>query len=257
MSRSAINAVMDTSHHVLPAGCDPDTWFHEPKFRKFSWRHLHRVTPSATLSVANAQAPQPWQDIALQNELLQRTTCIIDHERYPQAGTPVSGREIFNQMHGEALAVLHRDTLVLRHETDLTMDQTHAWMSISKLLTNALLGHLVWQYNLDLNRPIGDFLGDVLDPDLATVPLQQFADMDVITTSNENDYQDPSAPFWPFGAAVGWFSDKHYAAPSLNICQISNVCPRQPVKNPKKSGIPAPIHSCWDGWSNASSACRC
>ena len=161
------------------------------------------VAPPTTAAMSTAAA--------LQNDLLDQVTVTVDHDHFPDVGQAIPVRRIFELMHGEAIAVRHRGRLVVHETTHLSLATPHAWMSVSKLLINALLGHCVWRYDLDLQRPLGDFLGSMVDASLAAVPLQRFADMDIASTSNEADYQDPAAPFWQFGAALGWFAPKHFS----------------------------------------------
>jgi CubicO group peptidase (beta-lactamase class C family) len=133
----------------------------------------------------------------------------VDHQRHPRFGEQITAGEVFAESHVQALLVVRRG--VILHESYPGMDpaQRHSWMSVSKLVINCLLGHLQMEGQLDMEASVTHYLPELKH--LATVRIQDLADMNVPLSIDEADYQDPNSSFWKWGAAVGWFDPRHYS----------------------------------------------
>src|SRR5262249_22142975 len=136
-----------------------DTWFHDGHMRVYALLNLSDVVRSVEIQrgkgpvwmFGNARAPQ----------LLDNLTVKIDDADFPKAKTPISLRELFSWLNGQAILVVRNGKIVFEEYPGMDPGQRHHWMSVSKSTLNMLLGLLVGQGKLDMTRRVEDYVPEL------------------------------------------------------------------------------------------------
>ncbi len=89
-----------------------------------------------------------------------------------------------------------------RYAPDFGPDRAHSIMSVSKTTLNLIIGRMVADGKLDLERPV-DFYLPWIGPGYAKATLQQVLNMDV-TNDYTEDYTDPKSRCFDHEAATGF-----------------------------------------------------
>jgi CubicO group peptidase (beta-lactamase class C family) len=101
------------------------------------------------------------------------------------------------------VVVIKGDTIVYeKYAPDFGPAQPHSCQSSTKTINNLLVGKLVVEGKLDLNKKIKDFIPD-MGSGYAEATVQQVLDMDVINDYTEG-YGDPNSPIRRHEAVSGW-----------------------------------------------------
>ena len=95
-----------------------------------------------------------------------------------------------------------QEILFEKYASDFTPQQPHTIMSISKTTVNLIVGELVRDDKLDLDKTVSEFLPDI-GSGYAQATLQQVMDMDVSNEYSE-DYCDPGSMSFTHETSLGW-----------------------------------------------------
>jgi len=85
---------------------------------------------------------------------------------------------------------------------DFGPDRPHAIQSIGKMVMNLVIGRLVQDGLIALDRKVKDYLPEI-GSGYAQATIQQVLDMDVINEYSE-DFTDPEATYYRHEASMGW-----------------------------------------------------
>jgi CubicO group peptidase (beta-lactamase class C family) len=89
-----------------------------------------------------------------------------------------------------------------RYARDFHKDIPHSIQSITKSMTNLIIGRLVESHALDLSLPVSHFIPE-MGTGYADATLQQVLNMDVLNEYSE-DFADPAATYYRHEEAMGW-----------------------------------------------------
>jgi CubicO group peptidase (beta-lactamase class C family) len=89
-----------------------------------------------------------------------------------------------------------------RYAPDFGRDSPHSIQSITKTMTNLIVGQLVEHGILDLSREIKHYIPNI-GSGYAKATLQQVLNMDVVNDYSE-DFTDPSATYFRHEEVMGW-----------------------------------------------------
>jgi hypothetical protein len=113
--------------------------------------------------------------------------------------------EWLEKSHTDAILVLKGNDIV--YEKYFRMDSTerHTIMSISKTTIPALLGNIVQDGNVDLNKKMKEYIPD-MGSGYAEATFQQVLDMDV-SNDYDGNFDDLNSDAYKYETAVGWRPD--------------------------------------------------
>ncbi len=152
--------------------------------RRHSFRNLHRINRYG---------------ISLRSDLVLRLEKNIDHQigQLPEVQALTAGEAFC----GMAVA-RGQELLFEKYARDFGPNQPHTIMSISKTAVNLIVGRLLADGVLDLERKVRDYLPGI-GSGYAGASLQQVMDMDVVNDYSE-DYADPDSTCFTHETALGW-----------------------------------------------------
>jgi CubicO group peptidase (beta-lactamase class C family) len=102
-----------------------------------------------------------------------------------------------------AMVVVRGPQILYEHYArDFDQDSPHSIQSITKTTMHLVVGRLVEQGMLDLNRRIAEYLPEI-GSGYANATLQQVLNMDVMNDYSEN-FADPEATYYQHEEAMGW-----------------------------------------------------
>lgn len=105
------------------------------------------------------------------------------------------------QNYTDGIVVLHRGKIVYeRYFAELTEDQQHAAMSVTKSLTGTLGAVLVAEGKLDDKRLVSEYLPELKDSAFGDATVRQVLDMTTSLKFSE-DYANKNAEIWSYSAA--------------------------------------------------------
>lgn len=140
-------------------------------------RRMHMVRARDVLALHSAEDP----DLASSSEVASLT-----------------GHPAFS-----ALVCIRGDQILLeRHAADFSTKLPHSIQSVTKLHIHLIVGILVDQQLLDLDKPVGHYLPDI-GSGYAAARVQDLLDMNVANDFSE-DYTDPQSDCYTEEIALGW-----------------------------------------------------
>ena len=89
-----------------------------------------------------------------------------------------------------------------RYAPDFAQEQPHSLQSITKTTVNLVIGRLVEQGVLDLDRQIAHYVPEI-GSGYSRATLQEVLNMDVVNEYSE-DFSDPQATYYRHEEAMGW-----------------------------------------------------
>lgn len=159
-------------------------WWDDPRHRREAFRSLHRWFRYGL--TFNAPYVLPFQ----RRERLE----IGDLARVQR----LTSTTIFN-----GLLVVQGDTILFEKTAhDFSPQQPHPCMSMTKMMTNLMVGKLVDEGAIDLTMPVSHYLPN-LGSGYAPATIQQVLDMNVVNDFSE-DYFDDKATIFRYFDAYGW-----------------------------------------------------
>jgi CubicO group peptidase (beta-lactamase class C family) len=164
-----------------------------PPFNRWGFCNTRRLLPTARVA---AGAAAPYMFARQPHDLEALAVAVPGGERKTLS-------QVLDDALSDGFAVLHRGQLVYeRYLGELRADQTHIVMSVSKSILSALIGILVDRGVLDVARPAGHYVPELLRGGYGSVTLDRLLDMRSGVKYSE-DYNNPSAEFFDFDAVCG------------------------------------------------------
>lgn len=111
--------------------------------------------------------------------------------------------QILEVDHFSAFCVVRGDRVIYeRYAPDFGVDRTHSIQSITKMALNLMLGRMVADGRIDMERTMGSYLPE-LGSGYAEASVRNTADMNVVNDFSE-DYTDPKTGSYVMETAMGW-----------------------------------------------------
>lgn len=155
-----------------------------PEFRRHGFQNLHQINRYGITLRSD-------QVLSLEKEIDFRIGDLPEVRR-------LTDTEIFCGM------VVARGQKVLfeKYANDFGPDQPHSIQSISKMNLNLIIGRLVAEGKLDLDKTVDFYLPEI-GSGYASATLQQVMDMDLENDYSE-DYSDPQSSSYAHETIIGW-----------------------------------------------------
>ncbi len=171
---------------------------HDGSFFKFpalrySVVHMREFMP--TVNVPRGQAEQTPFHYRLDSR--------IDSLTFTATGTSrtMTWVESLAENYTDGILILHKGEVVYeRYFGELTEDQVHAVMSLTKSFTGTLAAILVAEGMLDENKPVAWYVPELKTSAFGDATVRQVMDMTTALKYSEN-YADPQAEVWDFTMA--------------------------------------------------------
>jgi CubicO group peptidase (beta-lactamase class C family) len=148
--------------------------------------------------------------------LLDEVKGTFEEKEFPEAGKPLSMRELLSWVNCQGILVVRNGKVVFEEYPGMDPAQRHHWMSVSKTTLNMLMGKLVTEGKLDLRRKVEEYVPELKGMGYGSFTVQELADMDADVSVDEKNYHDPKSAFWDFGRSMGWFGDNEGKWPGGN-----------------------------------------
>jgi len=188
-----------------PDQLTPDNWFHDGHLRTYALLNLGDVV--RTVQIGRGRGPVYMFGNARVPTLLDDVRVTFDHDDFPDAGKPISARELLAWVNCQGVIVVRHGKVVFEEYAGMDPAQRHHWMSVSKSTLNVLMGKLVGEGKLDLRRKVEEYVPELKGKGYGSFAVQELADMDADVSMDERNYHDPKSAFWDFGRSMGWFGD--------------------------------------------------
>lgn len=164
-------------------GNNKSRWSHADH-RRHGWHNLYRIARySVSFRAARVMTLEKCMDLRIaQSESVRWATSL----------------PWFSAM------VVVRDQHILfeRYASDFSPHQPHSIQSITKSFMNLIVGKLVGEDVLDLDKTVAHYLPEI-GSGYAPASLQQVLNMDVVNNYSQ-DFSDPNAPYYDHEEAMGW-----------------------------------------------------
>lgn len=158
-------------------------WSHADR-RRYGWHYLHQlVRYSSSYRAARVLPLEKRMDLAI---------------------AELEGVRHFTSLPWfSAMVVIRRQHILYeRYASDFGPHSPHSVQSISKTLTNLIIGRLVEQGIVDLSRTVSYYVPEI-GSGYGPATVQQVLNMDVVNEYSE-DFTDPSATYYRHEEAMGW-----------------------------------------------------
>jgi hypothetical protein len=164
-----------------------------PPYLRWGFLHVRDLVPTA--KIARGEGPV-WKLRRDERDLL-RTRVRVPRRR-------ISLGRLLDETYTDGLLVLHRGTVVTElYRNDLTPDQTHLLMSVSKSITSTAVGALIERGSLAPEDLVTDHIPELAGTSWEGCTVRHLLDMRAGTRFNE-DYADPAADVVIFEEIYGW-----------------------------------------------------
>jgi CubicO group peptidase (beta-lactamase class C family) len=111
--------------------------------------------------------------------------------------------QILEVDHFSAFCVVRGDRVIYeRYAPDFGVDRTHGIQSITKMTLNLMLGRLVADGLIDMEKTMGSYLPE-LGSGYAEASVRNTADMNIVNDFSE-DYTDPKTGSYVMETSMGW-----------------------------------------------------
>ena len=115
--------------------------------------------------------------------------------------------DYLHETHCDGILVLKGNDVVYQDHRRMTEDDLHMIMSSSKTTTCAVIGHLVGEGLIDLQKTVDEYIPDI-GPGYKGATIQAVLDMGVPVSFNE-DFTDPNCDLIPYDRRCGLFPDEN------------------------------------------------
>ena len=183
--------------------CDNKARWNLPKFRRMSFRNLHRINRYGIFLRSDlVLALESQQDLTIQQIPLVKK--MLKHNSFCSL-VVVKGQSILFEQYAD----------------DFPDTQPHSIQSISKMFLNLFIGELVEDGLLDLEKTISEYLPDI-GSGYANASLQCVLNMDIQNQYSE-DYLDPFSSSYLQETAIGWRLPSENSTEQTNEEFLNNV----------------------------------
>jgi len=177
---------------VSGAGVTAANW-QFPPYNRWAFRNVRRLLPTVTV----AHDPSRVRPLAL------RLTDLGSVSWPVAGGGQISLADALGSNHSDGFLVLHRGHVVYeRYAPGFMPTATHIIMSVSKSMVGSLIGILVEQGAIEVERSAGHYVRELRGGGYGSVSVASLLDMRSRVRYSE-DYSDPAAEFYDFDAACG------------------------------------------------------
>ncbi|MEA3195436.1 MAG: hypothetical protein QOD26_3769 [Betaproteobacteria bacterium] len=158
-------------------------------YNRWAFHHVRELIPTADI----ANDPRRIRELPLERK-------DIGIRVEPDAGEPLDFERFLAETDTDGLVILRRGRIVAEHYGNGTTDETpHILMSVSK----SMLGLLVAMLDIDVERPVADFLPELRDTAYQGASIRHLLDMRA-GVAFEEDYLATSGPIVDYRKATGW-----------------------------------------------------
>lgn len=165
----------------------------EPEQLRWSFQHMDRLFPSATIAAAG-----PAAELARHPQELRALEVPLP------GGVSLSVAEILALTGTDAWAVLHGDRLVTEeYFGEMAADTRHLLMSVSKSLVSCIVGSLAGSGAIDLARGIEHYIPELRGTGYEGATVRHLLDMRSGIRFSE-EYLDPASEVRQLDQAIGW-----------------------------------------------------
>jgi CubicO group peptidase (beta-lactamase class C family) len=163
-------------------------------FNSWAFHHVREILPTADIP----------HDPANVHELPERPH---DLSRLPiaiPAGDAIPLARFLSDSSTDGIVVLHKGNIVFEHYANgMTARSPHILMSVSKSMLALVAGILVGRGELDVDRPVTDYVPEVRDTAFVGATVRHLLDMRTGLVFDE-DYTATSGPIINYRKATGW-----------------------------------------------------
>jgi CubicO group peptidase (beta-lactamase class C family) len=163
---------------------DNKAYWNHPDSRRWGFHNLHRVYRYG----ATIRSPEV---LRLTKRIDSRITDMPEVQR-------LTNLPCFSGM----VVVRGQNILYEAYAPDFGPTQPHSIQSITKTTINLIIGRLVEEGRIDLNRSVAEYLPGI-GSGYAEASLQQVLDMNVSNDFTE-DYHDPNSTVFQMESSIGW-----------------------------------------------------
>jgi CubicO group peptidase (beta-lactamase class C family) len=163
---------------------DNKAYWNHPDSRRWGFHNLHRVYRYG----ATIRSPEV---LRLTKRIDSRITGMPEVQR-------LTNLPCFSGM----VVVRGQNILYEAYAPDFGPTQPHSIQSITKTTINLIIGRLVEEGRIDLNRSVAEYLPGI-GSGYAEASLQQVLDMNVFNDFAE-DYHDPNSTVFQMESSIGW-----------------------------------------------------
>ena len=169
----------------------------EPANRNWSYRHAKDLV-GFSQTIARGDGPVHGLD---ENaiDISSATAFFRGHEM------PLE--EYLHEAHNDGFMVLKGNDIVYQNHRRMGEDEIHMIMSSTKTTTCAMMGHLVGEGLIDLQKNIEEYIPDI-GPGYRGATVQAVLDMGVPVAFNE-DFTDPDCDLEPYDRRCGLIPDEN------------------------------------------------
>ncbi len=168
-------------------------WRQSP-FNSWAFHHVREILPTADIP----------HDPANVHKLPERPQ---DLSRLPIAipgGDAIPLARFLSDSSTDGIVVLHKGNIVFEHYANgMTARSPHILMSVSKSMLALVAGILVGRGELDVDRPVTDYVPEVRDTAFVGATVRHLLDMRTGLVFDE-DYTATSGPIINYRKATGW-----------------------------------------------------
>jgi CubicO group peptidase (beta-lactamase class C family) len=152
--------------------------------RRYGWHHLHELVRfSSSYRAVRVLKLEKHMDLEIAAmESVQRLTSLP----WFSAMVVIRGQHVLYE----------------KYAADFGPRATHSVQSISKTLVNLIVGRLVEQGMIELQRCVSHYVPEI-DSGYANATVKQLLNMDVVNDYSE-DFADPRATYYRHEVAMGW-----------------------------------------------------
>ena len=155
--------------------------------------HMREFLPTVNVPRGNTQISR--LDYQL-DEVIDNITFIPTN-----AAEPMTWQESLRKSYADGIIILHKGKVVYeKYFGELSEDQVHAVMSVTKTFTGTLAAALVAEGVIDENKLVKEYIPELEESAFGDATVRQVMDMTTGIKFSEN-YADPKAEVWTFTAA--------------------------------------------------------
>lgn len=208
---------------VIPVLAPPplDQWQFAP-YLQWSMQHIEDFLP--VHRIARAKTPS-----LLQRDLRELDSLPLVH---PWSQAALSFGDAMQSTHTDGYLVMHRGRVVAeRHFGELRESSVHLLMSVSKSLTATTAGLLAAKGELELERPVTDYVPGLTGSGYEGATVRHLVDMRTGVLFSE-EYLNDDAEVRLLEEAIGWAPRRHIDVPDTLLGFLATLAQKAPHGGP-------------------------